>query len=127
MKRHEAREKAFQILFQLDMLEEDLETTIEERLNDEEKDDFLQTLVLGVVKERQAIDENISAKLEKWSFHRLPSVEKTVLRIATFELKHIEDIPDNVSINEAVELAKMYGDEKSGKFVNGVLSKIIKK
>lgn len=90
------------------------------------KDDFLQMLVLGVVKEKQAIDEIISRHLEKWSLQRLPSVEKTVLRIATYELKYMEDIPENVSINEAVNLAKMYGDEKSGKFVNGVLSKIIK-
>lgn len=126
MKRHEAREKAFQILFQLDMLEEDMESIIQERLNEEKKDDFLLMLVLGVVKERQAIDEIISSHLEKWSLQRLPSVEKTVLRIATYELKYIEDIPENVSINEAVNLAKMYGDEKSGKFVNGVLSKIIK-
>ncbi|MBC5637169.1 transcription antitermination factor NusB [Ornithinibacillus sp. BX22] len=126
MKRHEAREKAFQILFQLDMLEEDIEITIQERLDEEKKDDFLQMLVLGVVKEKQAIDEIISSHLEKWSLQRLPSVEKTVLRIATYELKYMEDIPENVSINEAVNLAKMYGDEKSGKFVNGVLSKIIK-
>ncbi|MEN2464741.1 transcription antitermination factor NusB [Ornithinibacillus sp. FSL M8-0202] len=126
MKRHEAREKAFQILFQLDMLEEDIEITIQERLDEEKKDDFLQMLVLGVVKEKQAIDEIISRHLEKWSLQRLPSVEKTVLRIATYELKYMEDIPENVSINEAVNLAKMYGDEKSGKFVNGVLSKIIK-
>ncbi|WP_047984171.1 transcription antitermination factor NusB [Ornithinibacillus californiensis] len=127
MKRHEAREKAFQILFQLDLLDEDMELTIQERLNEEEKDDFLHRLVNGVVKEKQSIDTEITASLEKWSFNRLPSVEKTVLRIASYEIKHLEDIPDNVSINEAVELAKQYGDEKSGRFVNGVLSKIIKK
>jgi transcription antitermination protein NusB len=127
MKRHEAREKAFQILFQLDLLDEDMELTIQERLDEEEQDDFLQRLVNGVVREKQSIDNEIAANLEKWSLNRLPSVEKTVLRIASYEIKYLEDIPDNVSINEAVELAKLYGDEKSGRFVNGVLSKIIKK
>ncbi|WP_042145868.1 transcription antitermination factor NusB [Paucisalibacillus sp. EB02] len=126
MKRHEAREKAFQILFQLDLLEEDMEQTIQDRLTEEERNEFLQQIVNGVVKEKETIDQKISANLEKWSLQRLPAVEKTVLRIATFEILYITDIPENVSINEAVELAKRYGDEKSGKFVNGVLSKIIK-
>ncbi|GGA68063.1 transcription antitermination factor NusB [Ornithinibacillus halotolerans] len=126
MKRHEAREKAFQTLFQLDLIDEDIEETIQERLEEVEKDQFLQELVTGVVEKRQEIDEIISANLEKWSFNRLAAVEKAVLRIATYEIKHMEDIPENVSINEAVTLAKLYGDDKSGKFVNGVLSKIIK-
>lgn len=126
MKRHAAREKAFQILFQLDMIEEDMEQEIQERLEEAEKDDFLTTLVNGVVENKNAIDEVISGNLENWSFTRLPAVEKTILRVATYEIKHLSDIPTNVSINEAVEIANRYGDEKSGKFVNGVLSKIIK-
>ncbi|MEN2766028.1 transcription antitermination factor NusB [Ornithinibacillus xuwenensis] len=126
MKRHAAREKAFQILFQLDMIEEDTDLVIQERLEEEEKDEFLHILVHGVVEHKQSIDEEISANLENWTFNRLPSVEKTILRIAVFEIKHLTDIPTNVSINEAVELSNRYGDEKSGKFVNGVLSKIIK-
>lgn len=127
MKRHIAREKAFQILFQLDMIDEDIERAIQELLDEEENDEFLYNLVKGVARERSTIDEKISANLEKWSFNRIPSVEKTVLRIATYEINFLPDIPENVSINEAVELAKRYGDEKSGRFVNGVLSKIIKK
>lgn len=126
MKRHIAREKAFQILFQLDMIDEDIEQEIQEQLEEVEEDEFLHNLVKGVVKERSTIDEKISANLDKWSFHRIPSVEKTVLRIATYEINYLSDIPENVSINEAVELAKRYGDDKSGRFVNGVLSKIIK-
>ncbi|WP_096270551.1 transcription antitermination factor NusB [Paucisalibacillus globulus] len=126
MKRHEAREKAFQILFQLDLLEEDMEQTIQDRLTEERQNKFLDSLVNGVVKEKATVDQKISANLENWSLERLPAVEKTVLRIATFEILFVNDIPENVSINEAVELAKRYGDEKSGKFVNGVLSRIIK-
>ncbi|WP_047979953.1 transcription antitermination factor NusB [Ornithinibacillus contaminans] len=126
MKRHAAREKAFQLLFQLDMIEEDIEQEIQERLDEEDKDEFLHSLVTGVVLNKQAIDDAISANLENWSLNRLPAVEKTILRIATFEFNFVEDVPTNVSINEAVELAHRYGDEKSGKFVNGVLSKIMK-
>jgi transcription antitermination protein NusB len=126
MKRHAAREKAFQLLFQLDLLEEDVETTIKERLEEEEQDEFLFSLVNGVVNSKQQIDEILSANLENWSLNRLPAVEKTILRIATFEITYLEDVPTNVSINEAVEIANRYGDDKSGKFVNGVLSNVIK-
>jgi transcription antitermination protein NusB len=126
MKRHAAREKAFQLLFQLDLLEEDVETTIKERLEEEEQDEFLFSLVNGVVNHKQHIDEILSANLENWSLNRLPAVEKTILRIATFEITYLEDVPTNVSINEAVEIANRYGDDKSGKFVNGVLSNVIK-
>ncbi|HAM80277.1 transcription antitermination factor NusB [Ornithinibacillus bavariensis] len=126
MKRHAAREKAFQLLFQLDLLDEDVEITIQERLEEEEQDEFLVHLVNGVVRHKQDIDNVLAENLENWSLPRLPAVEKTVLRIATFEINFLEDVPTNVSINEAVEIANRYGDEKSGKFVNGVLSKIIK-
>ncbi|WP_026906650.1 transcription antitermination factor NusB [Paucisalibacillus globulus] len=126
MKRHEAREKAFQILFQLDLLEEDMGQTIQDRLTEVKQDEFLHQIVNGVVKEKETIDQTISANLENWSLQRLPAVEKTILRIAAFEILYVTDIPENVSINEAIELAKRYGDEKSGKFVNGVLSKLIK-
>ncbi|WP_100010702.1 transcription antitermination factor NusB [Lentibacillus sediminis] len=119
MNRHAAREKAFQLLFQLDMHDHDT------RPEPEENDPFLRTLVEGVRNSREEIDTTISQHLENWSFTRIASVEKTILRIATYEIKFLEDIPQNVSINEAIELANRYGDEKSGKFINGVLAKII--
>jgi len=93
MKRHEAREKAFQILFQLDLLEEDMEQTIQDRLTEEKQNEFLHYIVNGVVKEKATVDQKISANLEKWSLQRLPAVEKTVLRIATFEILYVTDIP----------------------------------
>ncbi|ASK63238.1 N utilization substance protein B [Virgibacillus phasianinus] len=125
MKRHTAREKAFQLLFQMDLNEFDPNEELHEHHGEEEIDSFLETLVQGVVQQQTTIDENISYHLENWSIRRIASVEKTILRIATYEILYMEDIPTNVSINEAVELASKYGDEKSGKFVNGVLSKII--
>ncbi|SHF59649.1 transcription antitermination factor NusB [Ornithinibacillus halophilus] len=125
MKRHAAREKAFQILFQLDMNDSDSYVAIQDLLNEEENDRFLHQLVEGVYENKSVIDETITNHLENWSIKRVATVERAVLRIATYELKYLDDIPENVSINEAVELAKKYGDDKSGKFVNGVLSKII--
>ncbi|OJH17022.1 transcription antitermination factor NusB, partial [Bacillus obstructivus] len=79
----------------------------------------------GVTDHQQEIDSIISDHLEKWTLNRIASVERSILRIATFEIKFLDDIPNSVSINEAIELANKFGDEKSGKFVNAVLSKII--
>ncbi len=117
MKRHEAREKAFQTLFQLDINEIEIEIK-----ND---DPYLETVIRGVIENVEAIDLLISTHLENWALERLPYAERTILRIATYEIKYLDDIPVNVSINEAIELAHKYGDEKSGQFINGVLSKII--
>ncbi|MUK87169.1 transcription antitermination factor NusB [Ornithinibacillus sp. L9] len=127
MKRHAAREKAFQILFQLDINDTNPTELINELLDAEEQDEFLQSLVRGVFSHKNDIDQTISNHLENWTIQRLASVERTIVRIATYEINFLEDVPTNVSINEAIELAHRYGDEKSGKFVNGVLSKIINK
>ncbi|AVQ99333.1 N utilization substance protein B [Oceanobacillus iheyensis] len=126
MNRHAAREKAFQILFQLDINDNEPKQAIAEFLESEENDAFLTLLVEGVASHKTELDKTISENLENWSLQRIASVEKTIIRIAAFEMKYLEDIPVNVSINEAVELANTYGDDKSGKFINGVLSKINK-
>ncbi|WP_339228083.1 transcription antitermination factor NusB [Oceanobacillus sp. FSL K6-2867] len=125
MKRHTAREKAFQILFQLDINDNEPQELIRDFLENEEPDAFLKGLVEGVTAHKFDIDSIISENLENWTLNRVASVERTILRIATYELRYMEDIPNNVSINEAVELGNTYGDDKSGKFINGVLSKIV--
>lgn len=125
MNRHTAREKAFQVLFQLGINDNNPDKAVEEHLESIEIDAFLMSLVKGVTENKAELDDIISKNLENWTIDRIASVEKTILRIAILELNYIDDIPTNVSINEAVELANMYGEEKSGKFVNGVLSKII--
>ncbi|MFC0299333.1 transcription antitermination factor NusB [Virgibacillus soli] len=127
MNRHKAREKAFQILFPLDINE----LEVKDEINNQEdaelvSSEFLQELVKGVIQNKQAIDQYISESLKNWTIDRIATVEKTILRIATYEIIFREDIPVGVSINEAVELAKVFGDEKSSKFINGVLSNIIK-
>lgn len=126
MKRRLAREKAFQVLFSLDNEDFNVEEAIALSMEDEEMDAFLSALIYGVVENKQIIDEKIDQILEHWSFKRLAMVEKTLLRIATHEIDSALATPVGVAINESVELAKVYGDEKSGKFVNGVLSKLYK-
>ncbi|MFD1707033.1 transcription antitermination factor NusB [Siminovitchia sediminis] len=123
MKRREAREKALQALFQIDMSKIEPSEALENVLSDGQSDDFLQQLIEGTCAHLSEIDDTISTHLERWSIDRLGKVDVNVLRIATYELKFTET-PPNVVINEAVEVAKIYGDEKSGSFVNGILSKI---
>ncbi|WP_093190985.1 transcription antitermination factor NusB [Salimicrobium halophilum] len=124
MKRRLAREKAFQTLFQMITTDLNQQAAMDYVLEEEENDPFLIQLVEGVTTHQKELDEWVAEHLENWSLERLPKVEKTVLRIAVFELKYEEDTPTQVAINEAVELAKTFGDEASGKFVNGVLSKM---
>ncbi|GKV54190.1 N utilization substance protein B [Sporosarcina sp. NCCP-2222] len=122
MKRREAREKAVQTLFQLD----NTELTADEAIAyvvERPIDPFYEKLVRGTVEHLSEIDEQLIGKLEKWSLDRLPKIERTVLRLAAFELLFGGDVPHKVVLNEAIELCKLYGDEKSGRFVNGVLSK----
>lgn len=126
MKRRDAREKAFQILFSVDNESFDSNQAMDQVLDNSEPSGFLTTIVAGVFDNREEIDRRIASHLENWSFKRLATVEKTLLRIATFEIFYNVQTPSSVAINEAVELAHVYGDEKSGKFINGVLSKMIK-
>lgn len=124
MKRRIAREKALQAMYQIDMSEADPAEALENVLEDESPDPFLQQLVDGTVANLEQIDREISKHLERWSIDRLAKVDINILRIGVYELLFTEDIPQNVVINEAIEIAKLFGDEKSGKFVNGILSKV---
>ena len=126
MKRHEARAKALQVLFQLDSTERPVEEAIEHVLEEQETDAFLEQLVRGTIEHKEQIDAALEEKLEKWTLSRLPKIERTVLRLSVYELLYMQDAPERVVLNEAIELCKVYGDEKSSKFVNGVLSKFTK-
>lgn len=121
MKRRKARELALQALFQLD----NHEISIEEAIGHvtDENNSFLTMLVSGVIENKEKIDASLVEKLENWSLSRLPKIERTVLRIAVYELLFTEETPAKVVINESIEICKVFGDEKSSRFVNGVLSK----
>lgn len=128
MKRRTAREKALQALFAIEIGKTDPESAISHVLNGAERDPYLTNLVHGVVKNREHIDKIISELLEKWTLERLAAVDRNLLRMAVYELLYLKDeVPPKVAIDEAIEIAKIYGDEKSGKFVNGVLSKVLEK
>lgn len=123
MKRHEARAKALQALFQLDSTELPIEEAIEHVLEEQKTNAFLEQLVRGTMEHKEQIDAALEEKLENWTLNRLPKIERTVLRLSVYELLYLKDAPDRVVLNEAIELSKIYGDEKSSRFVNGVLSK----
>ena len=80
--------------------------------------------VRGVVTERALLDETIGGASEHWRIERMTRVDRNVLRLGTWELKYRDDVPTEVILDEAVELAKRYGSEESGAFVNGVLAQI---
>jgi N utilization substance protein B len=84
---------------------------------------FIKDLVYGTIEFSDASDAVIAPLLEGWTLERLPTIDRIVLRMAVFELQHRSDTPPPVVINEAVELAKKFSTEDSGRFVNGVLSK----
>ena len=125
MKRRIAREKALQSIFQIDMNETSPKDAIDYVLDGEASDDYLEKLVEGVTEHIEEIDSILTKHLEKWTINRLATVDRNILRVAVYEMIHCkEDVPINVSINEALEIAKIYGDESSSKFINSVLSKV---
>src|SRR5213079_1198621 len=85
---------------------------------------FADKLIRGVIEHRNDIDERIKGHAEHWDLHRMAVVDRNVLRLAIYEMLYREDIPPVVSINEAVDIAKKFSTEDSGKFVNGILDKI---
>ncbi|TYR82458.1 transcription antitermination factor NusB [Priestia megaterium] len=125
MKRHTARQKALQALFQCDLGQTEPMEAIENVLQNGKKDEFLEKLVLGVVQYQDEIDHLLRDHLEKWTLDRVATVDRTILRMAVYEMKYEQEIPTNVTLNEAIELAKTFGDNQSSRFINGVLSKVL--
>ena len=88
--------------------------------------DFANSIVKGTCKDLSKINEIISKYADNWDIKRMAVIDKNILRMGIYEILYREDIPPKVSINEAIELAKKYGDMDSGKFVNGILDKVRK-
>ncbi|PLR76451.1 transcription antitermination factor NusB [Bacillus sp. V3-13] len=125
MKRRTAREKALQALFQIDVSQAEPEAAIKHVLEDAPNDEYLTRLVSGVVQHKEELDDMIKVHLENWTLERLANVDRNLLRMAAFELAYCkEEVPPNVVLDEAIEIAKLYGDEQSSRFINGVLSRI---
>lgn len=128
MKRKQAREEAFILIFEKvfnnDSVEEILELANEVR--DLEADDYIKTVFKGVYENLEALDDIISQNAIGWSIGRISKTALCVLRLALFEIKFMDDIPVSVSINEAVELCKKYATKDDASFVNGILSTVAK-
>ncbi|PGV64919.1 transcription antitermination factor NusB [Bacillus cereus] len=126
MKRRTARERAMQALYQMDITGElEPKVAAENTLDEgEETNEFLESLVVGFVDNKEEIDAAIRQNLKKWKLERISIVDRSILRVAVYEMKYMEEIPHNVTINEAIEIAKTFGDEESRRFINGVLSNI---
>lgn len=128
--RREARELAVQMLYALDSnssvgVRETLQTFREEQTEITGRvREFAEGLVQGVQAQREVIDEAIRVRSKNWSLSRMPRVDLNVMRLAAYELMFRADIPKKVSINEAIEIVRRYGDKESPAFVNGILDEI---
>ncbi|MFB3737416.1 MAG: transcription antitermination factor NusB [Candidatus Velamenicoccus archaeovorus] len=123
--RHEARRRALDILYQADVTGADpLEVLAEWQGAGRSVGRFARQLVEGVTAHRAGLDEVIGSHAEGWTVPRMPALDRTILRLAVFELLHVPGTPVAVAIDEAVEAAKQLSTEDSGRFVNGVLGRV---
>ena len=132
MTRRELREKTFMLLFRADFhdgeeLPEQIELYFETQgITVEGKDrDYVENKVNNIILHMGELDKDIDDASESWEINRIDKVSLTILRLAYYEIKFEEDIPEGVSINEAVELAKKFGQDDAPSFVNGVLGKLV--
>lgn len=134
MRRHEQREQLFKLLFRVEFNSlEDMPEQVKLFFQDDEIEyteevmESIQDKYSKIQEKLSEIDSLLNEKAEGWNTERMGKVELAVLRIAVYEILYEEDIPDMVAINEAIEIAKKYGQEASGGFVNAILAKVIKK
>lgn len=130
MSRKSARDNAFKCIYEFEFnrdknLDTILEVCYEENNCTEIEKEYIGQVVKGVKDKIEEIDEIILNNLKKWSISRIAKIDLAILRLAIYEINHMENIPVKVSANEAVELAKTYGNSDSKSFVNGLLAKVI--
>ncbi|HXF93890.1 MAG TPA: transcription antitermination factor NusB [Nitrospiraceae bacterium] len=128
--RRKARERAIQVLYQYDVHGKGGEWLDEFWKHYPEKEDvraFADRLIEGVLSHREELDVLIGAYAANWKVSRMPIVDRNILRTGLFELLWLPEVPAKVTINEAIELAKSFGDEEASKFVNGVLDQVLNK
>ena len=130
MSRTDARNKAFHLLFQLDFAMVDDREQVknifwEENQTDNQKDfEFINNAVDGVLKNMNEIDNLIDSVAKGWTTKRMSKVDLAILRLAVFEIKYCDDIPNSVAVNEAIKLAKKYTSDEPPGFIIGILGKI---
>ena len=128
MKRRQAREEAFILIFEKQFNSAPVEEILEiaKEVRDLQPDEYINTVFNGVYDNLEELDNIISEKAIGWKISRISKTSLCILRLSIFEIKFMEDIPVSVSINEAVELAKKYATEEDASFINGILSSVEK-
>ncbi len=130
MSRKKARDNAFKCIYQFEFTDKpDIDNILEdcymENDNIEDEKEYIEKVVRGVYSNLEQIDKDILSKLKNWTITRIAKIDLAILRLAIYEIMFINEIPVKVTANEAVELAKTYGNTGSKSFVNGVIAKVI--
>lgn len=125
--RRKSRKRAITLLYQSDLMGKDIETIIQnEQLLGIEVDDFTKELATGVYSKRKDLNAIIEGVVKNWTLDRIAIIDLNILRVAVFEMYYLEDIPLKVSVDEAIEIAKILGQkDDTPKFINGILGKIL--
>lgn len=127
-KRHQARELALKVLFQLESSEDDPDEVLRyhaaEGAATSDVAHFATQLVRGVIANREKLDGILSATSEHWKLEQMAKVDRIVLRIAVYEITIDRHVPTKAAINESIELAKTFSGEEAGRFVNGILGRV---
>lgn len=133
MSRKKARDLAFKLIFEVPFFENKFKERIEnfydinkEKPLNENDSKYIELAVSKCFENAENIDSILSNNLKNWTLDRIPNVAKAILRLAVCEMMYIDDVPYQVAINEAIELAKTYGDDDAPSFINGVLASIVK-
>ena len=131
MSRRRSRTVVFQTLYENEFRSTSFNTLLDKKffsknLNNSDTE-FVQSYLKGIEKHKACLDETISRHAKNWKISRMSLVDLNIIRLAVFEMLFCPEIPDKVALNEALELAKQFGEKDSSKFVNGVLNQIIQK
>lgn len=132
LSRSQARCEAFKLIFELNQHKDELDFLFDELMNERPESvtsmSYIKGVVTGVMDHEEelldAVSENLS---DGWRVERISKVARAVLMLAIYEIRYVEDVPEKVAINEALELAKKFGEPDSSSFVNGVLAGVVKK
>ena len=132
MNRKKSREKAMELLFSITLSKDSVEEAMEVFVDNYEGNikeldlDYIKALLEGVEANKNEIDSIIERNLQNWKLDRISKINRTIVRVGVYEIVFDENIPKKVAVNEAIELGKIYSDEKSVSFINGVLDKVLK-
>ena len=132
MSRKKSREKAMELLFSITLSKDSVEEAMEVFVDNYEDNikeldlDYIKNLLNGVEANKEEIAKIIEKNLQNWKLDRISKVNLTILRLGVYEIAFDENVPKKVALNEAIELGKLYSDQKSVSFINGVLDKVLK-